>query len=398
MRTSNFKGNIVNRILSSLLAFAIVCGMGSFGGVTANAAEGLKTSTMVVDYGYGYRFECSNYIGETGVTTLPGLRIDGSLSVFLLNNDNDDLFAKLHYNEYIDGKKVSHVSAPYGKRSIIGQADSASVTMEDRTNISLYMGNGINGYYMDIFFGGEQGSIQEAKFNVEYLVLTPGKADEYLKTGKIKDSFPTIDDNGNMISVITEVEIPGLRELILSARGKIVPSTWAKDFVDKANANGLIPTYLDNSYQSNIKRGEFCDLVVKLIEVKKGKSIDKVVAGLGLQKGSFNDTTNNNTLYANALGIVNGIGNGLFDPNGEITREQAAVMLANTAKVLGYDITKSPNNTFPDKASIASWASPQVNFLFEKGIMSGTGTGFEPKGKYTREQAFITIVRMFDMK
>ena len=96
--------------------------------------------------------------------------------------------------------------------------------------------------------------------------------------------------------------------------------------------------------------------------------------------------------YIYKLGIVNGMGDDKFDPLSEITREQAATMLCRTAEVLGFNT----QNEQDAPADVSDWAKAGVGFVMEKGIMNGTGDGFEPRGTYTKEQAIATFVRMHE--
>ncbi len=96
--------------------------------------------------------------------------------------------------------------------------------------------------------------------------------------------------------------------------------------------------------------------------------------------------------YMYKLGIVNGVGDGIFQPLGEITREQAATILMRTAKVFDID-TSAKDSGF---SGVSEWAIEGVNYAVKNGIMNGTGTGFDPEGKFTKEQAIATLVRMLE--
>lgn len=175
------------------------------------------------------------------------------------------------------------------------------------------------------------------------------------------------------------------------------PDAWAVDEVTKAINNNLVPSTLQNKYKEKITRKDFCDLAISLIESKSGKNIDEFLnsKGVSIAGKTFNDTNDKNILVTYALSIVNGKGNGLFDPNGYITRQEAAVMLANTAKALGVDIN-SKEAVFSDSKSIASWAKAAVNYVSSSNVMKGTSIGFEANANYTRQQAYITIFRLFE--
>lgn len=174
------------------------------------------------------------------------------------------------------------------------------------------------------------------------------------------------------------------------------PDAWAKTEVESAMAAGLVPAELQSGYKQKITRADFAKMIIKLLEVQTGQTIDAILAEneLSLSDNPFTDTTIKEVIAANLMGIVNGKGNGKFDPSGSITRQEAAVMLTNTAEVLGYDVLTDAS-AFADNSSIASWAKTSVDFVFMYDIMNGTGNNnFSPKGTYTRQQAYMTITRL----
>ncbi len=131
--------------------------------------------------------------------------------------------------------------------------------------------------------------------------------------------------------------------------------------------------------------------------MKTRKSIETIISekGLDLNQNPFTDTSDQAIIAANKLGIVNGRGNRIFDPAGNITRQEAAVMLAYTAKF--FKVEESIfESSFLDSNEIASWAKGSVDYVYSKGIMGGVGSNmFSPKETYTRQQAFITLLRLY---
>ena len=170
-------------------------------------------------------------------------------------------------------------------------------------------------------------------------------------------------------------------------------SDWAKSDIERAKDLELLPPYMEKNYTEPITRAEFCTLITQLVEKKTGKGIVEVIEESGIiMKSPFEDSYYEYVDYIYKLGIVNGVGGNNFEPLGEITREQAATMLQRTAEVLGFDTAYEAMN----EDGISEWAKDGVGFVSEKGIMKGTGNGFEPQGKYTKEQAILTFVRMYD--
>ncbi len=95
--------------------------------------------------------------------------------------------------------------------------------------------------------------------------------------------------------------------------------------------------------------------------------------------------------------VVAGIGEGLYDPDSNVTREQFAQMLYNYAKYKGYDLTASGDLTqFPDAGSISSWAETALSWANGKGLINGHEDGtIDHQGSTIRAQA-ASIMANFD--
>jgi len=171
------------------------------------------------------------------------------------------------------------------------------------------------------------------------------------------------------------------------------PSNWAKAEVDKAIGLDLVPEGLQADYQSAITREGFCVLIMSL-----GNYFDSVVAGEdSVTSAPFNDTENESVTAAFKLGIVNGKAEGIFDPAGMITRQEAAAMLTRAAKAYGADIGAGASD-FSDYGAVAAWAKSSVDFVAANGVMSGVGDNiFSPVGAYTREQSILTVLRLYNV-
>ena len=96
-------------------------------------------------------------------------------------------------------------------------------------------------------------------------------------------------------------------------------------------------------------------MAVRAIEAITGKSAGELVRHLGKTGVSFSDTGDPDILTAAALGIVSGRGGGTFDPDSNIQRQEAAVMLRNLCAALGMDVVGgAPPSGFSDAGTIAS--------------------------------------------
>lgn len=183
------------------------------------------------------------------------------------------------------------------------------------------------------------------------------------------------------------------------------PSAWAKDEVARTVSEGFVAKKLQTSYAANITREDFCVVLARVLEKQKPEwfSAFKGTYSAPGYAVPFNDVgtvADDNLIdicWLNSLEIVTGVGEGRFSPNGELTRQEAAVLLRRAAIKLGVRDSSSQTK-FADQSDVASWAVDALGFVVDKGIMKGTGGNrFDPKGKYTREQAYTTIIRLYDV-
>lgn len=166
------------------------------------------------------------------------------------------------------------------------------------------------------------------------------------------------------------------------------PSSWAAEQVEAAIAAGLVPDALQSKYTQPATRAEFCALAVELYETVTGTEIT--------ERAAFTDTADENVEKMAGLGVVTGVGEGRFDPDGTLTREQAATMLSRLAAAMGRPLTAQAP-TFADSAAVSTWAVDAVGQMQGSGIMGGVGdNAFDPQGSYSREQSMLTMLRLYE--
>lgn len=102
--------------------------------------------------------------------------------------------------------------------------------------------------------------------------------------------------------------------------------------------------------------------------------------------------------WAAENGIVSGVGNSKFNPNGNVTREQMATFLYRYAQKNGYDTTSRADlSTFPDHGAISSYAMDALSWANASNLISGTVkdgvTLLNPRGNATRAQVASILMR-----
>lgn len=119
--------------------------------------------------------------------------------------------------------------------------------------------------------------------------------------------------------------------------------------------------------------------------------------------GTFSDVESG-TWYTDAVawasseGIVNGIGKGRFDPDGNVTREQIATILLRYAAKKGCAGDKRAElSKYPDADKVSAYAEEAVSWANAEGIIGGSnenGTLYLlPQGNATRAQVAAMLMR-----
>ena len=177
----------------------------------------------------------------------------------------------------------------------------------------------------------------------------------------------------------------------------IKPSSWAEAEVEEAIDNDLVPFELQNGYLSPISRGAVSEMLMRLLEHSTGKDAARLlkISGLETDENTFSDSIDSNVLAANALGIINGTGNGKFSTHSTLTRGQMAALINRVAEVMGTD-TKGFTHNFTDITSNYSWLDSELGWPVHAGIINGVGHNkFNPSGFLTTEQAILIINRAY---
>ena len=228
-----------------------------------------------------------------------------------------------------------------------------------------------------------------------------------------------------------------------------VISAWAKPEVENAIETGFVPLSFRDNYKRNITRGEFAKLAMFFLSVqygypgvpavqvwspvetndnsffsrefmnaycysrkdRNGNSFADINVGeayvynnnreILLDVTPFSDVNENIDLgfieRAYHLGIVNGISETEFKPDGEITRQEAAAMLMRVYKNYAKTEQTAAGFKFADDSDIADWAKEDVYSINSLGIMQGVGENtFAPLERYTVEQSLATFWRLYD--
>lgn len=154
------------------------------------------------------------------------------------------------------------------------------------------------------------------------------------------------------------------------------PNEWYASAVTYVSDKGLITGYNDGTFgpYDNITRGQLVTILWRM----EGKPVS---SSAGFSDVSSSDFYYSAALWAQKNGVIKGYGDGTFGGERLITREEAAVMLANYANFKGYDTAsdKTALRNISGWREADSWALDSLGWCVDQGLMSGKDT---PSGAY----------------
>ena len=180
------------------------------------------------------------------------------------------------------------------------------------------------------------------------------------------------------------------------------PTDWSHEGLDYCIYRG----YIAGTSASTVAPNGVCTRAQLVSILYRIQGEPTTVAGYELAKlrAPFDDVPRGQWYtdaiwWAKLTGVVSGTSATTFDPSGEITREQLAVILYNYTKQFAPGSLTATGSLagFPDAGSVSGWARTEMAWAVGNGLISGTGSGgvayLSPKGSATRAQVAAILMR-----
>ena len=175
-----------------------------------------------------------------------------------------------------------------------------------------------------------------------------------------------------------------------------VAGTWSEEYVKRMTELELMEGRSAGAFapNENMTRAE---LVLALYRLAGSPSVSG--------KNPFDDVAGDTAyrdavIWANEKGIASGRSQGVFDPNGDVQRQEIAKILnAFAADAVGR---KSLHNRidvlsgYADTAQVSDWARESVNWAVASEFITGSGGRLNPRGAATRAQMAAILCRYMD--
>jgi len=169
----------------------------------------------------------------------------------------------------------------------------------------------------------------------------------------------------------------------------------SRQAIEALAARGIISGKSETSFDpdTTMTRAEFAALLTR---------------GLGLEPSSLNvfSDVSSKAWYSGYVGaaykygIISGTSSSTFNPNGLISREEAATMIARAAKLCGIDTELDDNSVrdilarFGDYLTVFPWARGALAFCYKEEVLLGDDLNILPKRSITRCEVAEMLYRM----
>lgn len=172
------------------------------------------------------------------------------------------------------------------------------------------------------------------------------------------------------------------------------PKEWYHPYVDYAVEHGLFSGTSENTFEPETAMTRAMLVTVLWRYEGQPKGYENTFVDVNAKSGSWYIDA---VAWAAANNIVSGVGNGKFDPEGKITREQMATILFRYANWKGIDTSKRGDlNTFPDGGKTASWAKEAMQWTVAEKIIGGSDGKLLPQDSATRAQVATILMRFIE--
>lgn len=168
---------------------------------------------------------------------------------------------------------------------------------------------------------------------------------------------------------------------------------WYHESIDYAIANGLMNGVGSGKFSPN---GTMTRAMLVTVLWRYTGAPD--TAGTPFTDVPSGEWYSDAVAWAAGNDIVNGVGGGRFDPDGQITREQMATMLFRYAEHFGIDTSARGNIwTFRDSSEVHGYAEDAISWCVASSIIGGTESGgvvyLNPRGMATRAEVATILMR-----
>lgn len=292
--------------------------------------------------------------------------VDETNKVALFSQKNDSVFVVApgknvlstghsSYNSYVIGDGTSYSSPHVSVAAAIMKQYEPKATIEDFSELLIRSSIDLGAPGYDTSYG--YGSLDISQFIKELY--------DY-GFGGIEDTFPDVKGH------------------------------WASEVIEFCVSKKLFNGISQNEFAPEVSMNRA--MFVTVLSRMSGEDISGFVSG-------FSDVPNG-TWYCKPVGwgaaakIISGVDEKTFNPEGEVTREQMALLLyryANVYELMGKGLTPESLDRFSDGDRVSDWAYEAMCWAVGNGLITGRDGGvLAPKDGAKRSEVAAIISRFYE--
>ena len=203
------------------------------------------------------------------------------------------------------------------------------------------------------------------------------------------DSCPVKDTGEYVLTLSNSQYSPDSQDIavaFVSGFADVAQGSWYYDAVEYVKGAGLFngTSAATFSPDGGMTRAMFVTVIGRMADAETGGYMQT-----GFTDADFDTWYGPYIAWASGKGIVNGVGDSMFAPDGPLTREQIAAVLYRYAEFAGADVSaRGDLSAFTDAGSISGWALDAMSWANGSKLVNGMGDGtINPGGSATRAQA-----------
>lgn len=168
-------------------------------------------------------------------------------------------------------------------------------------------------------------------------------------------------------------------------------SDWFHEAVDYVSLRGLMNGVEDEIFAPNGTMTRAM-LVTVLYRLNGSEEVTGTNPFADVKSGQWYTDA---VIWAKNNGIVDGISDTEFAPNSNVTREQIATIMCRYAKFIGCSVENHADLVgYDDVSAISDWAADSMRWANSVGLITGrTDTTLVPKGTATRAEVATILMR-----
>lgn len=168
---------------------------------------------------------------------------------------------------------------------------------------------------------------------------------------------------------------------------------WARKQIEVLAARGIVNGTSEATYSPDeyISRADFLTLLIRTLDLK-------------CEFDSNFDDVDKNAYYYNAigvareLGITNGRGNNIFEPNEFITRQDMMILIEKSLKLFNKPLVNNTGkdiNYFKDSCYVSEYALSSADIMVKSGLIQGSNDMLYPLENTTRAETAVIMYKIF---